>query len=62
MTQQPHSWACLQKTVIEKGSCIPIFTAALFTVAKTREWPLTAEWTKDKLACGTCTQWNTAQP
>ena len=45
MTQQSHS----QETKIEKDTCIPLFTAALFTIART--WgqprcPLTDEWIK----------------
>ena len=45
----------LEETKIEKHTCIPLFTAALFTIART--WksprcPLTDEWIKN---CGTCT-------
>ena len=45
MTQQSHS----QETKIEKDTCIPLFTAALFTIART--WkrprcPSTDEWIK----------------
>ena len=36
MIQQSHYWACIQeKTVIKKNTCIPMFIAALFTVANT---------------------------
>ena len=51
MIQQSHSWACTA-----------MFTAALFTIAKTWEQPkcpLTDEWIKK---CGIYTQWNTTQP
>ena len=39
MTQQFHSWVYIQtkkkkKTLIPKDTCIPMFTAALFTVDK----------------------------
>ena len=37
------------KAIIQKDTCTPIFTAALFTIAKTwrqPECPLTDEWTK----------------
>ena len=50
-----------EETKIEKDTCIPLFTAALFPIAKT--WkeprcPLTDEWIKK---CGTYTQWNTVK-
>ena len=50
-----------EETNIEKGICIPLFIAALFTIA--RPWkqpscPLTDEWIKK---CGTYTQWNITQ-
>ena len=37
------------KTITQKDTCAPIFTAALFTIAKTWEqpkYPLTDEWIK----------------
>ena len=37
------------KTLIQKDMCIPVFTAALFTIAKIRKQPkcsLTGEWIK----------------
>ena len=40
---------CLDKTIIQKDTCTPLFIAALFTIAKTRkqtECPLTDEWIK----------------
>ena len=40
MTQQSHSWACIQtKTFLEKDTCTCMFTAALFTTAKTWKQP-----------------------
>ena len=39
----------LDKTIIQKDTCIPMFTAALFTIAKTwkqSKCPLTDEWIK----------------
>ena len=51
-----------EETKIEKDTCIPLFIAALFTIAKT--WkeplcPLTDEWIKK---CGSYTQWNITKP
>ena len=51
-----------EETKIEKDTCIPVFTAALFTIA--RAWkqprcPWTDEWIKK--FC-TYTQWNITQP
>ena len=40
---------CLEKTINQKDTCTPIFTAALFTIAKTwkhPKYPLTKEWIK----------------
>ena len=50
-----------EETKIEKDTCIPIFIAALFTIARTWKQPrcpLTDEWIK---RCGTYTQWNITQ-
>ena len=35
-----------EKTIIQKDTCIPVFTAVLFTIARTRQCPLTDEWIK----------------
>ena len=35
MILQSHSWANMKKTVIQNDICTPIFTAVLFTTAKT---------------------------
>ena len=48
-----------EETKIEKDTCIPLFIAALFTIARTWKqprYPLTDEWIKKR---GTCIQWNT---
>ena len=40
---------CSEKTVIQKDTCTPVFTAALLTTAKTREQPKcpsAVEWIK----------------
>jgi len=40
MIQQFHSWASIQKkTIIQKDKCSPMFTAALFTIAKAWKQP-----------------------
>ena len=39
----------LEKTIIQKNTCTPMFTAALFTIARTwkqPKCPSTEEWTK----------------
>ena len=49
MTQQSHSWRISGQTFIEKDTCTCMFTATLFTIAKTRKQPkcpLTDEWIK----------------
>ena len=51
-----------EETKIEKDTCIPLFTAALFTIARTCKQPRcpsTDEWIKDG---GTYTQLNIIQP
>ena len=51
-----------EETKTEKDTCIPLFIAALFTIARTLKQPrcqLTDEWIK-KLC--TYTQWNITQP
>ena len=50
------------KTFLEKDTCTAMFTAALFTIAKTwkqLKCSSTEEWIKK---CGTCTQWNNTHP
>ena len=51
-----------EETKIEKDTCIPLFIAALFTIAgtwKQTRCPSTDEWIKK---CGTYTEWNITQP
>ena len=36
MIQQSHSWAYIQRKLIQKDTGTPMFTAALLTIAKTR--------------------------
>ena len=38
-TQQSHYWEYPEKTIIEKDTCTPIFTVALFTIARTWKHP-----------------------
>ena len=35
MTQQSHCWTYLEKTIIQKDTCTPMFIVALFTIART---------------------------
>ena len=47
--QQSYSWAYIDKTVMQKDTCAPLFVAALFTKAKTWKPPkcsLVDEWKK----------------
>ena len=50
MIHQSHSWAYTQdKTIIQKDTCKPMFTAALYTTAKTQKQtkcPQREEWVK----------------
>ena len=51
-----------EETKIEKDTCTPMFTAALFTIARTWKHlrcPSTDKWRKK---CGTYIQWNITQP
>ena len=51
-----------KETRIERGTCTPMFIAALVTVAKTWKHPRCPsidEWIKN---CGTYAQWNITQP
>ena len=45
----PHLGIYLEKTIIHKDTCTPVFIAALFSITKTwkqPKCPLTAEWIK----------------
>ena len=49
MTQQSDSQAYPEETKIEKDTCIPLFVAVLFTIARTWKqprYPSTNEWIK----------------
>ena len=51
MKQQSYSWAYILKKqkVIQKDTCVPVFIAALFMIAKIwnlSKCPLTEEWIK----------------
>ena len=51
-----------EETKIERDTCIPLFIAVLFTIAriwKQPRCPLTDEWIK---TCGMYTQWTITQP
>ena len=48
------------KTIIQKDTCTTMFTAALFTIAKTWKQPKCPR--MNGLRCGTYIQWNTTQP
>ena len=54
MIQQSHSLEIyVDKTIIQKDTCTPVFKAALFTIAKTckqHKCPLTDEWL-NKMSC-----------
>ena len=39
MALQSHSWVYLDKNMVQMGTGIPVFIAALFTIAKTRKQP-----------------------
>ena len=41
MTQQSHYWAYIypEKTIIQKDTCTPMFTSALFTTAQSWKQP-----------------------
>ena len=49
MIQESHSWACPEKTMIQKDTWTPVFILEPFTIAKTwkqPKYPLTDEWIK----------------
>ena len=54
-----------EKTIIQKDTCTPMFTAAPATIAKTWKQPKclsTEEWIKKMWCIYIYTQWNTPQP
>ena len=60
MTQQSHYWAYTQRKLIEKDMCTPVFTAALFTIARTGNQTRNPS-TSEQESCGTYIQWNITQ-
>lgn len=55
----------LEKIIIQKDTCTPVFTEALFTIAKIWKQPKcppTDEWIKKMWGIHTYIQWNTTQP
>ena len=64
MSQQSYSWAYIQrKTTIQKDTCNSMFTAALFTIARTQKQPRCPskdEWIGKLWSI--YTQWNITQP
>ena len=53
----------LEKNMVQKDTCVPVFTVALFTILKTKTWkqpkcPSTEDWIK---RYGTYIQWNITQ-
>ena len=58
----PLLGVCTEKIINEKGTCTPVFIAALFVISRTWKQPKCPsrdEWIKN---CGTSTQWNITQP
>ena len=51
-----------EETKIEKDTCIPLFIAALFTIARTRKQLDVHQQMNGWKCCGTYTQWNITQP
>ena len=51
-----------EKTIIQKDTCTPVFTAALFTIARTWKEPKCLKLDEWKRRCGIYTQWNITQP
>ena len=53
---------CHEETKIERDTCIPLFIAALFAIARTWKQPRCPtihEWIR---SCGTYSQWNITHP
>ena len=51
-----------EETKIEKDTCIPLFIAALFTIARTWKQPRCPSADELIKKLGTYTQWNITQP
>ena len=63
MIHQSHAWAHIQRKLIWKDTCTPMFTAAQFTIAETWKQPK-CPWTEDwiKKIWYKYAQWNITQP
>ena len=59
MIQQSQLGIYLHKTIIQKYICTPMFTVALFTIAKTWKQPTVHKWIK---VWYTFIQWYITQP
>ena len=51
-----------EKDMIQKDTCIPVFTAALFTIAKTWKQPKCPLIQGNGEGCGAYIKWNITQP
>ena len=51
-----------EETKIEKDTCIPLFIAVLFTIARTWKQPRCPSTDEQIKNCGTYTKWNISQP
>ena len=62
MTLQSHSWARIQRKAWSEDTCTPVFSGALFTIARTwkqPKCPSTEEWIR---RCGIIITYNIIQP
>ena len=66
MTHQAHFWTSMERKLIQKDTCTPVFIAPLFTTARTQKQPkrpLTDESVKmSYIHTHTSTKCNTTQP
>ena len=51
-----------EETKIERDTCIPLFIAALLTIARTWKQPRCPLTMNGQSSCGTYIQWNISQP
>ena len=51
-----------EETRVEKDTCIPLFFAALFKIAKTWKQPRCPSTANGLTSCSTYTQWDITQP
>ena len=52
----------LEKRTIQKDTCTPVLSAALFTIARTRKQSDVHRQMRGQRSCGTYTQWCITQP